>query len=161
MVAEQTTPGQVTLSALQAKKTELRQRANKKNFPKLLEAVNSGLQAPVAFEDEYHSLQQARNCLEHRNGVVGAVDVNHNRSLRLLLPRVKYFVEENGEEVELASGMVIDGTEAPVAIKARREIRERTFALGDRVQFNPSEFHEIAFASFFFANDLREKLPTP
>lgn len=43
-------------------------------FVDLLTGLNSRIPEPLNFIDAYNSLQQARNCLEHRNGVVGNID---------------------------------------------------------------------------------------
>lgn len=136
---------------------QLRDQSNKMNFPDLLTAVSAALSEPLIFEVEYRSLQKARNCFEHRGGIVGRADVNHEgRALKLVLPRVKMFVPRNGEEIELHSGFVVESGER---IAIRRESRQRIYSLGERIQFNAGEFHEIAFASYMFASDLESKLP--
>jgi hypothetical protein len=47
-----------------------RKRASDLEFPRLLDYVNSRLEQPLDFTDAYRSMQAARNCLEHRGGVV-------------------------------------------------------------------------------------------
>ncbi|MGA7714550.1 hypothetical protein [Bradyrhizobium sp.] len=56
-----------------------RERAQEMNFPTLLAAVNLRLEKPLEFADAYRSMQAARNCFEHRNGIVGRRDAQrHN-----------------------------------------------------------------------------------
>jgi len=86
--------------------------------------------------------------------------VSDNGSLRLLLPRLKFFFVHNGEEIEVVPGMIVDGAQEGTTIFPRHDIRERIFAAGKQIQFDAFEFHEIACASFLFAHDLRAKLPT-
>lgn len=137
----------------------IQKSANGLPFPELLNRVNDGLSDPLHFEQEFLSLQKVRNCLEHRNGVVSEKDINHeNRFMRLSLPRLKMFIEREGEEVELYPNMRVEAGELVVF---RREIRERDFRVGERITFNAAEFDEIASACFFFANDLGHKLPSP
>jgi hypothetical protein len=54
---------------------EIQKAAKRLNFPDLLGRVNGGLTERLQFEEEFQSLQKVRNCLEHRNGVVGVEDV--------------------------------------------------------------------------------------
>ena len=51
-------------------------------FPELLAAVNELLDPKLDFSDSYESLQIARNCLEHRAGIVS--------HLRLEVPRFSF-----------------------------------------------------------------------
>ncbi|MBW7965543.1 hypothetical protein [Bradyrhizobium sp. BR 10261] len=67
----------------------------------LMEHVNRGLENPVPFAEAYGSLQSARNCLEHRDGIVGWRDVDAAGVLKISMPRAKVFVEQGGVEVEV------------------------------------------------------------
>ena len=78
-----------------------RAKAEAMNFPNLMEQVNRGLEKPVPFAEAYGSLQSARNCLEHRDGVVGRRDVDATGVLKISVPRAKIFVEQNGAEIEV------------------------------------------------------------
>jgi hypothetical protein len=71
----------------------VQKKANKLLFPELLRDVNAGLREPLAFEAEFRSLQNVRNCLEHRNGAVGAKDIDRDaQTLTLTFPRLKVFL---------------------------------------------------------------------
>ncbi|WP_292532422.1 hypothetical protein [Methylocystis sp.] len=151
----------------------VRRRATKRNFPQLLAEVNTGLREPLHFEAEFLSMQKARNCLEHRRGIVSDDDLESGcNSLILSFPRLKIFYKRDDHEIEVVPGEVIDthnvvsphernngaaGTEIPIFL--RREIRRVSFALGDRITFSIQEFNEIAAACHFFAADLAGKLP--
>ncbi len=51
-----------------------KREAEKMNFVDLLDRVETHLGGPLHFSDAYLSMQRLRNCLEHRNGIVGDVD---------------------------------------------------------------------------------------
>lgn len=154
-------PTQTTWAEFQAHIAQIRSRAGRLPFPALLAEVNAGLTSPMAFDDDFKSLQKVRNCLEHRAGIVGAIDVDERQHLVLMLPRLKMFYLKDGNEVELEVGAIIDRYEHPemVEILIKRETRTRSYALGEKVRFDASEFHEIAFACHLFASDLAAKLP--
>ena len=132
------------------------EKAAKMKFGQLLEGVNSKLSEPLAFADAFESLQQARNCFEHRNGIVGPVDAPAGGVLVLRFPRAKIFYLKNGSEVELQSGQVVnDGSEnAGVQIHFKLDIRERRFGLGSRITLSAADFNEIAFACNLFGTNL-------
>lgn len=136
------------------------EKAAKMKFGQLLESVNSKLSEPLAFAEAFESLQQARNCFEHRNGIVGPVDAPAGGVLVLRFPRAKMFYLNNGNEVELQSGHVVnDGSEsAEVQIYFKLDIRERRFGLGNRITLSSADFNEIAFACNFFATTLHARI---
>jgi hypothetical protein len=102
-------------------------------------------------------MQDVRNCLEHRDGIVGDADVETNSAtMKLRLPRLKVYVERAGEEVEVAAGTRVQRGEN---IIVSTTFREREWQLGSRVTFSPEEFQEIALACWHFANDIGTKLP--
>lgn len=140
-----------------------KEKAGKKRFPDLLQRVNSRLTEPLAFSDAFQSLQDARNCLEHRNGIVGKVDAPDGRSMRLAFPRVKLFYLRNGNEIEVVEGERVDAQDGKSEheILMRLETRERTIALGERIVLSSRDFNEIAFGCFFFGSQLAQRLPNP
>ncbi|WP_315720155.1 MULTISPECIES: hypothetical protein [unclassified Bradyrhizobium] len=133
-----------------------REKATKMNFPSLLAAVNLRLDTPLEFADAFESMQKARNCLEHRNGVVGGVDVDVNGEMRLRFPRLKGFVLRGGHELEIYRDMFVEAGEK---IFFRTDVRIRVFRAGDRLTITSTDFDEIAFACSQFATDLAARLP--
>jgi len=88
---------------------KIRKRAAGLTFPKLLAKVNSRLTEPVMFEPAFLSIQKARNCLEHRGGIVGPQDCDHEDiALTLSFPQLKVFYCRKGEEVEVRRNEPID-----------------------------------------------------
>jgi hypothetical protein len=147
----------------------IRAGAARPTFPKLLEEVNAGLTEPMAFEAEFLSLQNVRNCLEHRGGRVGMRDVDATtNTMSLRFPRLRLFYLRGDEEVELEPGQVIDthsednpfGKGEGVQILMNRVMRTREYALGELVVITVSDFYEIAMACQLFASNVAAKLPT-
>jgi hypothetical protein len=136
-------------------------RAAKKKFPDLLKHVNSKLQKPLEFAAAYQSLQNARNCLEHRHGIVGKPDVESSGTMELSFPHMKLFYERHGEEVELEAGSVVNAEdgEPDVMILMRFDVRLRHFNLGERLALTVGDFNEIAFACYHFGSQLAKGLP--
>jgi hypothetical protein len=132
-------------------------------FPELLEAVNNKFDPKIDFAPAYVSLQSARNCLEHRDGVVSKIDTHGRESLILRVPRVKIFYLRKGAEVEIEPGHKIDPGDDRTEVQGlmKIEIRERSIALGERLTFTPAEFNEIAFACHLLGQQLSAKLATP
>jgi hypothetical protein len=130
------------------------------SFGDLLSQVNSKLSEPLKFLDAYESLQRARNCFEHRNGIVGDVDAPAGGVMILKFPRVKLFYLQKGKEIELEEGHTIDAQDGEdhVDVLMRIEPRERRFSRYHRLAIGIIDFNEIAFACNYFASDLAAKV---
>lgn len=144
------------LSPLQSKAARLK-------FPDLLAAVNEKLDPKLDFADSYRSLQSARNCLEHRDGLVSTIDTQGKDRLKLSIPRMKVFYMRGDAEAEIAKGDKIEPGDdrTDVEILAKLDVRQRSVALGERLTFTLAEFNEIAFACHFLGQQLSSKLPKP
>jgi hypothetical protein len=75
------TGGLRTWAGVQAAEQKLRQAASNKRFPQLLDEVKKRLTSPLHYERELLSLQDVRNCLEHREGIVRERDVRNSRQV--------------------------------------------------------------------------------
>jgi hypothetical protein len=138
-------------------------RANELPFPNLLAEVNSRLESRLVFADSYQSLQAARNCLEHRAGIIGERDTKGNDEIVISIPRVKLFYTRAGQEIELERGHLVAPDEGKdhAEIAMRIEERKRPIKIGERVTFTLTEFNEIAFACYYLGRDLIGRLPKP
>jgi hypothetical protein len=141
----------------------IRRKASALSFPKLLDAVNRELGPKIEFSAAYRSLQMARNCLEHRAGIVSKIETHGQDRFMLHVPRAKIFYLKHGEEIELAPGHIVEpeNNEAQVQIMMRIATRERSFSLGDRISFTLEQFNEITFACWHLGQQLSTKLPKP
>jgi hypothetical protein len=148
-------------AALQAILEPFKKKSAALKFPVLLAAVNRAFSTNLVFSDAYLSLQTARNCLEHRNGIVGPKETKGADTFTLSVPRLKLFYMRNGAEIELAAGSVVEGDEGNsngVDILMKVEERARQIALGERIIFSLTDFNEIAFACFFMGQQLSKNL---
>lgn len=157
------------IAQIEADIVKMRADAAKLTFPALMEQVNAGLREPMAFDAEFRTLQNVRNCLEHRGGRVGAKDVDPaSGTLTLTFPRLMAFYMRGEEEVEMVVGEVIDthspdnpigqGEEVPIYMK--RVTRTREYAFDEPVVITSRDFFEVAMACHMFASDVASKLPT-
>lgn len=140
-----------------------RSKAQSLSFPTLLADVNKRLDPKLEFADSYRSLQSARNCLEHRNGIVSKVETHGGDKFELSVPRMKIFYMRGGVEIEIEKGSKIDpgDNRQSVDVIMKLEARRRSIALGERLSFTLSEFNEIAFACHFLGQQLSTKFPSP
>lgn len=146
-----------TWAGVQAAEQKLRQAASNKRFPQLLDEVKKRLTSPLHYERELLSLQDVRNCLEHREGIVRERDVDPaTGALHLRWPRLRLFYDDEGRRIELGRGSQV---EKDTALMADIVVEEREFKLGERVIFKADEFHDIGFGCLTIANDLVQRLP--
>jgi hypothetical protein len=148
---------ETTWPAFQQELQEVRRKAGQMRFPILMNEVNRNLISPLHFEAEFLSLQKVRNCLEHRNGVVGTEDVDRrDSSLKLSFPRLRFSAKAEGkEEVEVNVGSYI---EKDSVIKAGFVSEVRSFKLGEKVLITLKDFCDIGWGCWAFADELGKKL---
>jgi hypothetical protein len=101
-------------------------------------------------------MQAARNCLEHRGGVVSKSDAGPNGIMELRFPAIKVFIVREGAEVELYEGIAV---EAGTEILMRSIVRIREFKAGERLKITAADFDDISFGCFQFATELAQRLP--
>jgi hypothetical protein len=133
------------------------------SFPELLADVNIRLETKLDFADSYKSLQAARNCLEHRAGIVGKPETKGKDEFEISVPRMKIFYMRGDDEIEVAAGQVVQPSEGKdhAQILMKIEEKKRSLKLGERLAFTLSEFNEIAFACHHLGQQLVGKLPKP
>ena len=150
-----------TQAAVDSLTARLKKKAQNDSFEVVMKRINRRLNPTLEFPEAYLSLQQARNCLEHRAGIVGSEDTRRAATFKLTFPRIKLFYLKNGAEVEVVDGVVIegDGDHSAVAIHHKLDIRQRELSIGDRLEITASEFNEIAFAANLMGEHLAKRLP--
>lgn len=127
------------------------------NFPDLLAAVEGKLTGELSMKEEMKSLQRVRNCLVHRNRIVGPSDCDSGTEvLTARLPYLQFTADLDGESKELAAGMFFPGG-TEITIKLAK--KDRVFPLGSVISFEVEDFNEITASCFYFATDVANKLP--
>jgi len=100
------------------------------------------------------SINVARNCLVHRNGIVGDKDSENGR-LIVSWRRMKFLVVDEDGERELVLG-VANRKGGTVILRSIDE--EKIFNLGESISFSSQEFQHIAWSLFQFGNALTASL---
>lgn len=134
----------------------IRQRAQAMRHPQLVDKVVKGLWAPLSWTPELSSFQKLRNCLEHRGGIVGLLDVDVTNTMTLRLPYLKVdIVGVSGAVRPFEIGMAL---REPSQFMVEVAVKTVTFQLGETIEIEPKRLGEMAFACWLFAADIVDKL---
>jgi hypothetical protein len=104
------------------------------------------------------SLNAARNCLTHRKGIVGQLDLKEptDKGLVINFRKSELFVSgSEGERIIDTSPAILNSGEM---LSMRFVNSERIFLLGDRIQFTTREYTDVCGTFLAFALDLNEKI---
>jgi hypothetical protein len=103
------------------------------------------------------SLAKARNCLEHRQGIVGKPDVDNSDALvvRWVAMRMT-LVREDGTHEEARLGE--DAGYVESAILHQRRAVERSFSLGHPLALTVEDINDICYALTLYAADVQQAL---
>jgi len=118
-----------------------------RGFPKKLKILNNSYSVSPSNSDYLRTLNQARNCLTHRRGVVARVDCNKSDKLSIDWLGVHFLiVEPNGSthviDRQIEEGIYLrDGGK----LKLKTVERSRRFAVGDLVKFSTKDLAEICW----------------
>ena len=151
--------GNIDTAGVVSQREVLARRANKANVPTILDWVNGELDTPLLHSNMVLNVQKVRSCLEHRDGVVSAVDVNNaaGDALELIVPTMKIVAvgEETGKEVEVVPGMALEEASrvAPQFVD-----EQLLFPLGSRIEIDPVRFNQLALSNWVFASDLVKRV---
>lgn len=111
----------------------------------------------LSLSAELESINDTRNCLVHRAGVVGSQDVNEDDALVVKWRRYALVVEgEQGERMLSPSNRVVEEGET-VSLRTSQKA-SRPFAVGDSVSFDTQEFSEIGYTLYLYGQELTEKV---
>jgi len=150
----------LTVEQFRAEEAETCRRANRANFPDLLAQVSAGLTTPLRFEAAYMSMQQARNCLEHYNGVVQLSHLDDDADVMTLhLPRIGISAPDRDPPVEeIVMPFQVRGGER---LAFEFKTAAYSFKAGEALQLTAEDLNNIAGGCFIFAFELANRLPSP
>lgn len=136
---------------------ELAIKANKENFPNLMKRVNGFFEKPLDYTDSMMSLNNARNCFVHRNGIVGEKDLNNEAidKLEILGNRFKMFFKKGNEEIIAELGK--PGPEN-AALMLGAENFKIEFEKGQKIDFTLKEFLAIINTCVFIKADIEVRI---
>lgn len=138
---------------------KVRKVASDMNFPDLLARVNETLTSHLTHLEEIQSINKARNCLIHRNGLITKKDVNdeNKENLIMKLYNLKMYYKDNDTEFEIQRGSFVPKGNG---LQIRNVSESISFGLDEKIHFNYEQFNSLITTSWFFGQDLVQKLPT-
>ncbi|WP_304511686.1 hypothetical protein [Desulfobacula sp.] len=143
--------------AIEGVEPDLKIRANKFNYPDLLNAVHTELKDTLTYERHLKTINKARNCLVHRNGVIEIKDCNNDQKDKLIIVgnRFKMFFKKGDEEVLAEVGK--SGPENAALMLGAEEFNIE-FNIGDKLDITLKQFIDILNTCIFFNADVEEKI---
>lgn len=128
------------------------------HFPKLIEFFENYLGHPLPFREEIISINQIRNCLVHRGGLVSNKDVKNNNELELRWISLKWYTKINEVSTEITydmrkNGITVNNLDYKVVDN------KKSFKLGQKISINLNEFNGIAYTCSEFAQYLYSSMP--
>jgi hypothetical protein len=134
-----------------------KRRFNRLGLPDKLEHIKN--QHAILFDETLGShvlsINMARNCLVHRDGIVSDRDITTDNALEVQWRRMVFLVKNEDGEKELFMGEVI---EAGSEIGFRQEDKTKSFVLGSKIEFTVQEFSDICWCLFLFGDELVHKI---
>jgi hypothetical protein len=119
---------------------------HKKNFSDKLKELNNQFQISPFKSDCLLSLQATRNCLTHRDGIVGAIDLKSNKEFVASWTGFHiYGVDPSGNEIDLntiSTGVMELPGNTDVMLKQNAD-KNKKFEQDQKINFTSKEFAEI------------------
>jgi len=135
------------------RENELKLRANKFNFPDLTNNINHRLAEPLQYQKHIETINNARNCFVHRNGIVGSKDFNNSDKDKLIITgnRFKMFFKKGEEETPAMLGKL--GPENAALMLGAEEFAIE-FESGKSIDISLKQFIDILNTCIFFNADI-------
>ncbi len=130
-----------------------RKRFHRLGFPDKFGHLRSDFGVETPYERHFLSLNQARNCLVHRNGIVAPEDTNQEGRLVVTWRTVEFLAKPPGEGDEI----VIEGQtrlDAGWSVSLRSTDRERSFDVGKRIELTVPELYQSILTLHALASSL-------
>ncbi len=137
--------------------SKLRREANKSNFPNLVEGINNLFPEPLQYQTQMESINNARNCFVHRNGIVSTKDFNNDTDDKLIIKgsRFKMFFKKGEDEILAEFGK--PGSENAALMLGAEEFNIE-FEKGNRIDISLKQFIDILNTCVFINADIDVKL---
>ncbi len=122
-------------------------------FPAKFKHLRDEFTVETPFEGHFLSLNQARNCLVHRKGIVSNKDINENGKLVIKWRIMELVVTspDGKEEVVIESPRII---ESGGSLGYRLRDRERDFEVGQKITLELTELYQNIITLYSFATEL-------
>lgn len=105
-------------------------------------------------------INQARNCMAHRRGIVGPKDCYSQDAIQVKWYRIEFYCDEPDGKVSVVETPVREPVLLPegASLKLRYVQVSREFALGTIIQFEPRELQEICSFASLLVGGFRDAL---
>ena len=110
-----------------------------------------GLLLEATLERQVLSVNNARNCLVHRRGIVSQRDLNANKKMLVEWRKLHIFLQNEDGEQEFCIGKLVE-KESTVCLRVQDE--QKSFALGDRISFTIQEFADVTWGLYAFGSEV-------
>jgi len=130
------------------------------HFPALIKFIENYIGHPLPFSSEIISINQIRNCLVHRGGIVSDKDLKNNNELELKWISLKWYTKIN----EVSTEITYDLRKNEIAVNNIEYMvidNKKSFELGQKISIDINEFNGIAYTCSEFANYLYSSMPKP
>ena len=136
---------------------ELWRRARQPGYPVLVDKINSLFGEPLRYQDELDSFNNARNCLEHENGVVTEKRCTNPEKNKLVIhgTRFKMFFKTAQAEVPAELGKP-GPRNSPLMLGA--EEFQIEFGIGQLLEISLKQFIDILNTCVFIRADIESRL---
>lgn len=131
------------------------EKFERKSLPEKLEHLEQKCNIPrTTLEQELLSLVAARNCLVHRDGIVGLRDVNDSSDHILKMRWQGLAMMISDESGALAEQSLPFISEADAQIQLTKVARVKTFKLGELIRLSSQEFCEMCLTLVQLSHEL-------
>lgn len=122
-------------------------------LPDKLTHLNSehGISIDANLERHLLSINNARNCLVHRRGIVSQRDLNVDGKMIVQWRKLHLFLQDEDGEHDLVIGQIVE-KQSVICLRVIDE--QKVFALGERVMFTTQEFADVTWGLFAFGSEL-------
>jgi len=135
-------------------------RSEDMNFPGFIEEIEKHLNTRIESSSEIISINDVRNCLVHRHGVVSEKDVQKSKTndLRLSWFSLKFYTQKGGLENEITykyrkEKIIVDNLTYKIVKN------EKIFQLGDKITIDINEFNGVSYTCATFVLALAKLMP--
>lgn len=136
---------------------ELRREASKANHPTLVEKVNSLFPEQLQYQNQLTSFNNARNCLEHANGIVAGRHCNNAEKNKLVIRGVRMKMFFRAAQGDVPAEFGVPGPENADLLLGAQDF-EIDFSLGQRIELSSKQFADIISTCVFIRADIESKL---
>lgn len=130
------------------------------SFPQFIEKIEKLLKRTLPLKEKILSVNQLRNCLVHRHGIVGEKDIKNSPTgdLRLKWILLTFWTTKNEQQTEITynfrkDGVIVDN------LSFKTINKEKVFKQGDKISLDINEFNGIAYTCALFAKKIFSLMP--